>query len=72
MRGLAVKRPQLADGTGVNLRSLTQFVREAKVALEQSGEEEAAHFFETFQEFLEHDIATGNKPFVFTYNALGL
>ena len=71
MTTISAKRPQLADGTGVNLRSLTAFVRQAHVALVQEGEEEAAHFFEMFKEHLEKDVANG-KPFVFTYKVLGL
>lgn len=67
----AVKRPTLSDGTGVNLRSLTEFVRQARVALIQEGEQDAAHYFEMFQEYLEKDVANG-KPFGFTYKTLGL
>lgn len=67
----AVKRPALSDGTGVNLRSLTEFVRQARVALIQEGEQDAAHYFEMFQEYLEKDVANG-KPFGFTYKSLGL
>jgi hypothetical protein len=68
---ISAKRPQLSDGTGVNLRSLTNFVRDAKVALVQNGDEEAAHYFEMFEEYLVRDVANG-KPFGFTYKALGL
>ena len=71
MRGLAVKRPQLADGTGVNLRTLSAFVRQAHVALVQEGEEEAAHFFEMFRDYLEQDVVNGS-PFIFTNKVLGL
>jgi hypothetical protein len=71
MRGVTFKRPQLADGTGVNLRSLTTFVRQAHDALVQEGEEEGAHFFELFKEYLEKDVANG-KPFVFQNKMLGL
>ncbi len=71
MTTISAKRPQLSDGTGVNLRSVTNFVREAKVALTQSGEEEAAHFFEMFEEYLVKDVANG-KPFGFTSKTLGL
>jgi hypothetical protein len=71
MTTISAKRPQLSDGTGVNLRSVTNYVREAKVALIQSGEEEAAHFFEMFEEYLVKDVANG-KPFGFTYKSLGL
>lgn len=71
MSTISAKRPQLSDGTGVNLRSVTNFVREAKVALAQAGEEEAAHYFEMFEEFLVKDVANG-KPFGFTYKSLGL
>ena len=71
MATVSAKRPQLADGTGVNLRTLTAFVRQAHVALVQEGEEEAAHFFELFRDYLEQDVVNG-KPFVFTYKVLGL
>lgn len=67
----ASKRPTLSDGTGVNLRSLTDYVRQARTALIQEGEQEAAHYFEMFQEYLEKDVANG-KPFGFTYKTLGL
>lgn len=66
-----IKRPALSDGTGVNLRSVTEFVRLAKQALEQEGEEEAAHYFEMFETYLVEDVARG-KPFGFTYKTLGL
>ncbi|CAB4143675.1 hypothetical protein UFOVP447_206 [uncultured Caudovirales phage] len=71
MPTISAKRPQLSDGTNVNLRTVTNFVREAKVALIQAGEEEAAHYFEMFEEYLVQDVASG-KPFGFTYKALGL
>ena len=71
MATISAKRPQLSDGTGVNLRSLTNFVREARAALILEGEEEAAHYFEMFQTYLEEDVAKG-KPFGFTYKTLGL
>lgn len=71
MTTISAKRPQLSDGTGVNLRSVTNFVREAKVALAQAGEEDAAHYFEMFEEYLVKDVANG-KPFGFTYKSLGL
>jgi len=71
MTTISAKRPQLSDGTGVNLRSVTNFVRDAKVALIQSGEHEAAHFFEMFEEYLVKDVSNG-KPFGFTYKTLGL
>lgn len=68
---ISAKRPQLSDGTGVNLRSVTNYVRDAKAALIQSGEHEAAHFFEMFEEYLVKDVSNG-KPFGFTYKTLGL
>lgn len=71
MTTISAKRPQLSDGTGVNLRSVTNYVREAKVALTQAGEEDAAHYFEMFEEYLVKDVANG-KPFGFTYKSLGL
>lgn len=64
-------RPSLSDGTGVNLRSVTEFVRKAKQALEQGGEEEAAHYFEMFETYLVEDVARG-KAFGFTNKTLGL
>ena len=66
-----IKRPSLSDGTGVNLRSVTEFVRLAKQALEEEGEQEAAHYFEMFETYLVEDVARG-KPFGFTYKTLGL
>lgn len=66
-----IKRPNPSDGTGVNLRSLIQYVRSAKAALIESDEEEAAHYFEMFEEYLVKDVASG-KPFGFTYKTLGL
>lgn len=66
-----IKRPSLSDGTGVNLRSVTEFVRLAKQALEEEGEREAAHYFEMFETYLVEDVARG-KPFGFTYKTLGL
>ena len=67
----AIKRPQLSDGTGVNLRSLVDYTKAATQALEEAGEEEAAHFFGMFYEYLIKDVANG-KPFGFTYKSLGL
>lgn len=66
-----IKRPTPSDGTGVNLRSLIEYVRSAKTALQQSDEEDAAHYFEMFEEYLVKDVANG-KPFGFTYKTLGL
>lgn len=66
-----IKKPTLSDGTGVNLRSLINYVRDAKTALKQSNEEEAAHYFEMFEEYLVQDVSNG-KPFGFTYKSLGL
>lgn len=70
MRGMP-KRPALADGTGINYRTLVDFVKQAQVALEQEGETEAAHYFNMFETYLTEDVAAG-KPFGFTYKALGL
>lgn len=67
----AIKRPQLSDGTGVNLRSLVDYTKAAVEALNEAGEEEAAHFFDMFYEYLIKDVANG-KPFGFTYKSLGL
>lgn len=63
--------PKLSDGTGINYRTLTDFVSKAKLALIEADEEEAAHYFEVFEDYLKQDVANG-KPFGFTYKALGL
>ena len=65
------RRPVLADGTGVNLRSVLNFARAAQKALENEGEEDAALRFELFAEYLQKDVANG-KPFGFTYKTIGL
>lgn len=66
-----IKRPNPSDGTGVNLRSLIEFVRNARVALLEENEDDAAHYFEMFETYLVEDVANG-KPFGFTYKTLGL
>lgn len=66
-----IKKPQLSDGTGINLRSLLAYARSAQKALEQEGEEDSALRFELFAEYLEKDVANG-KPFGFTYKTIGL
>lgn len=71
MTTISAKRPQLADGTGVNLRSVVNYAKEAASALEQAGEADAAHYFEMFHEYLTRDVANG-KPFGFTSKTLGL
>ena len=71
MTTISAKRPQMSDGTGVNLRSVTEYVRQARVALIQAGEEDAAHYFEMFETYLVEDVSNG-KPFGFTYKSLGL
>lgn len=71
MTTISAKRPNLSDGTGVNHRSLVEYVRQARIALDQEGEEDAAHFFEMFETYLVEDVANG-KPFGFTYKTLGL
>lgn len=71
MTTISAKRPQLSDGTGVNLRSLIRYVQDARAALILENEQEAAHYFEMFQTYLEEDVARG-KPFGFTYKSLGL
>lgn len=68
---ISAKRPQLSDGTGVNLRSVVNYAKQAMVALQEAGEEEAALRFELFAEYLQNDVA-GGKPFGFTYKSLGL
>jgi hypothetical protein len=65
------RRPALADGTGVNLRSVLNFARAAQKALEQEGEEDSALRFELLADYLEKDVANG-KPFGFTYKTIGL
>jgi hypothetical protein len=71
MTTISAKRPNLSDGTGVNLRSLTEYVRQARAALILAKEEDAAHYFEMFETYLVEDVAKG-KPFGFTYKTLGL
>ena len=71
MTTISAKRPQLSDGTNVNLRTVTNYAKEATTALEQAGDTEAAHYFEMFHEYLVRDVANG-KPFGFTYKTLGL
>jgi hypothetical protein len=66
-----IKKPQLSDGTGVNLRSVVDYAKQAVTALNEAGEEDAAHFFDMFYEYLIKDVANG-KPFGFTYKSLGL
>lgn len=66
-----IKRPSLSDGTGVNLRSLVDYTKQATIALQEAGEEDAAHYFDMFYEYLIKDVANG-KPFGFTYKSLGL
>lgn len=67
----AIKRPQLSDGTGVNLRSVAEYAKQAVVALNEAGEEDAAHYFDMFYEYLIQDVSNG-KPFGFSYKSLGL
>ncbi len=55
----------------VDLMSLIKFAQSASQALKDSGEEDAAHYFEMFEEYLRLDVANG-KPFVFTNKSLGL
>lgn len=55
----------------VDLGSLIKFVQSASVALMESGEADAAHYFDMFEDYLREDVANG-KPFGFTYKALGL
>jgi hypothetical protein len=71
MSTISAKRPQLSDGTGVNLRSLVEFVRSAQVALRDSDEEDAAYYFEMFEDYLVKDVANG-KQFGFTSKVFGL
>lgn len=71
MTTISAKRPQLADGSGINLRSVSKFVREAHAALVAEGEEDAAHYFEMMLEHIEKDVMSG-KPFVFSTKIFGL
>lgn len=71
MPTISAKRPNMSDGTGVNYKSLHNFVKQAKIALQDAGEENAAHYFEMFQDHLEQDVLNG-KPFGFTYRVFGL
>lgn len=67
----AVKRPTLSDGTGVNLRTVVDYAKQATAALREAGEDDAAHYFDMFYEYLIQDVANG-KPFGFSYKSLGL
>lgn len=71
MTTISAKRPQLSDGTNVNLRTVADYAKQAVVALQQAGEDDAAHYFDMFHEYLIKDVANG-KPFGFTYKSLGL
>lgn len=66
-----IKRPNPSDGTGVNLRSVVDYAKQAKEALEAAGEEDAAHYFDMFYEYLIQDVANG-KPFRFSTKSLGM
>jgi hypothetical protein len=50
---------------------VVDYTKQAAEALRQSGEDDAAHYFEMFYEYLIQDVANG-KPFGFTYKTLGL
>lgn len=71
MTTISAKRPQLSDGTNVNLRTVADYAKQAAVALRESGEDDASHYFDMFYEYLIKDVANG-KPFGFTYKSLGL
>ena len=60
-----------SDSQNVSLRSLIDYVKSAQVALKESDEDDAAHYFEMFEDYLRNDVANG-KPFGFTYKSLGL
>jgi len=66
-----IKKPQLSDGTGINLRSVLSYARSAQRALEGEGEEDSALRFELFADYLEKEVANG-KPFSFSTRTLGL
>lgn len=66
-----IKKPTLSDGTNVNLSSLIAYTKQAIVALKEAGEDDAAHYFDCFLDYLTLDVSNG-KPFGFTYKSLGL
>jgi hypothetical protein len=61
----------LNDGHNISLRSLIEYVRNAKIALEDDAKDDAAYYFEMFEDFLKTDVANG-KPLSFTYKSLGM
>ena len=71
MTTISAKRPQLSDGTNVNLRTVLTYARSAATALAEAGEDEAAHYFDMFAEYLAKDVSNG-KSFSFTTKSLGL
>lgn len=71
MTTISAKRPQLSDGTNVNLRTVLTYARSASAALAEAGEDDASHYFEMFAEYLEKDVANG-KSFAYTNKSLGL
>lgn len=62
----------LGDGQNVTLRSLIDYVKNARVALDETDHEDAAYYFEMFEDFLRTEVANGTKPLSFTYKSLGL
>jgi agmatine/peptidylarginine deiminase len=66
------KKPKLSDGTDINYRTLLRFVQDAKIALREVDEENAAHYFEMFETYLKEDVMNNKRPLAFTYKALGL
>lgn len=71
MTTISAKRPRISDGTNVNLRTVADYAKAATAALKEAGEDDAAHYFDMFYEYLIQDVANG-KPFGFTYKSLGL
>jgi hypothetical protein len=55
----------------VNLRSVVDYAKQAATALQEAGEDDAAHYFDMFYEYLIQDVANG-KPFRFSTKSLGL
>jgi hypothetical protein len=62
----------LGDSQNVPLRSLIDYVKNARVALNETDHEDAAYYFEMFEDFLRTEVANGTKPLSFTYKSLGL
>lgn len=55
----------------IDLGALIKFAAQARVALEEAGEDDAALRFELFEDYLRNDVVNG-KLFGFTYRSIGL